>query len=282
MERTLRPNNTGKEDRRVFQRLCDEELEISDEERETSENETEDNTGLSDSNQEYEEDITGENKDMEDKRETFIVTVPTIAEKSLQLQRVVEIDGFIYKRRACSKRGFQYFYCVHSHLKRNAGFRYDPKTHVCIPNSSRHHHPPGPAPRSELKKNLQLVALRMFVEKHRFEESWNIYTLLLDEIAKAPEKYPPQKDISIKAIQNLKGLLAGEDARNLLNPTLPFVLREVDGVNFLAFESVRPVLLMFVVFFHRKGFQTHILHFTEDTYQGTYVEACVLRLFCCI
>ena len=85
----------------------------------------------------------------------------------------------------------------------------------------------------------------MFVEKHRFEESWNIYTLLLDEIAKAPEKYPPQKDISIKAIQNLKGLLAGEDARNLLNPTLPFVLREVDGVNFLAFESVRPVLLMF-------------------------------------
>lgn len=32
-----------------------------------------------------------------------------------------------------------------------------------------------------------------------------------------------------------------------MNPTLPFVLREVDGVDFLAFQSVRPVLLMFAM-----------------------------------
>ena len=220
--------------------LCDEEEETSDER-----NSDDRDSDYSDSMEDCEEEITEENKETEVNSDTFAVEVPTISEKPLHLQRVVEIDGFIYSRRVCAKSGLQYFYCTHSHPKCNAGFRYDPISHVCIPNLKKHHHPPGPVLESQLKKNLQLVALRMFVEKHRFEESRRIYTLLLDEIEKAPGKYPPQKDVSIKAIQNLKGQLAGENARNLLNPTVPVVLREIDGLNFLVYQSVRPILLMF-------------------------------------
>ena len=221
----------AKRHRLAIQQLCEEEEEISDQRNDHS-----------DMSQECEEE---QNNETEGNSETFVVSVPTISEKPLHLQRVVEIDGFTYVRRACSGQGFQYFYCTHSHPKCKAGFRYDPKSRVCIPNSKKHHHPPGPVLQSQLKKNLQLVAFRMFVEKHCFEESRHIYTLLLGEIEKTPAKYPPLKDVSIKAIQNLKGQLAGENARNLLDPTLPLVLREIDGVNFLAYQSVRPILLMF-------------------------------------
>ena len=234
--------------KQALQRLCgsdDDKSESSDEEVESSDAQYgTDVTSDTDKRREEEDEITNQCGGMEDDAKVFEVTVPDQT-KSLHLQRRVEIDGFVYSSRACSKTGTLYFYCTYSHPKCRAGFRYDPQTQMCIPNSKRHHHPPQHALQDEWKKNVQLYALRLFVDKHYYEDSRHIYTKILEEIQKNPEKYPPAKTISIKAIQNLKVLLAGENGRQLLNPTLPPVLREVDGVEFLAFQSVRPILLMF-------------------------------------
>ena len=223
----------------------DERSEASDEELESSDAQHgDDATSDSDIRCEEENVVTNVCREMEDNAELFDVTVPDQT-TSLHLQCRVEMNGFVYSSRASSKTGIQYFYCTYSHPMCRAGFRYNPKTHVSIPNSKKHHHQPQHALRKDLQKNLQLYTLRLFVENHYYEESRRIYTMILDEIEKNPEKCPPAKDISIKAIQNLKVLLAGEDGRHLLDPALPPALREVNGVEFLVFQSVRPILLMF-------------------------------------
>ena len=204
--------------------------------------------------------------------QSFDVTVSE-GHNSLHLQPRVACGGFVYSRR--KRYGDKsYFCCVHK--KCPAGFRYSCTTHVCIPNGKKHNHPPMDLLKMEMKKNLQQICLRKFVEDHYNTGSRQIYAMILKEQENDPEKYP--RGLSVKVIQNVKGQLVGEKGRHLLDPTLPPNLREVDGVDFLAFQCVRPVILIFATEQSLKEIVQAQMLFL----QKLHVKGCLLNHVYCV
>lgn len=158
----------------------------------------------------------------------------------LHLHPRVEVGGFIYSRRKIYGDK-DYYYCVQSNCP--AGFCFSSRTRLCVPNGKSHNHQPMDLLANQLKGNLQEINLRKFVEANYHTASRHIYSMLLKEQEQHPDEYP--RVLSVKIIQNVKGQIAGEQGRHLLDPTLPPDLEEIDGMTFLQHQAVRPVTLVF-------------------------------------
>ena len=151
------------------------------------------------------------------------------------------IDNHVYVRRNC-KNNRMYFYCATRGCK--ASLVVDPITNTYRKIVVVHNHSEGLAERIR-RDNMTEIALRQFVREHQTLESHRIYALLLDEHHRDPSKFPHIENITAKRIENIKGQLAGEIARNALETLLPEHLSEVNGTPFLALQTVHPVVLIF-------------------------------------
>lgn len=153
----------------------------------------------------------------------------------------IVVDNHVYVKRNCRNNRL-YFYCATKGCK--ASLVFDPNTNIYRKIVVAHNHSEGLAERTR-RENMTEIALRQFVRENQALESHRIYALLLNEHHRDPSKFPDIENITTKRIENIKGQLAGEIARNALKTLLPERLSEVNGTPFLQVQSVHPVTLIF-------------------------------------
>lgn len=153
----------------------------------------------------------------------------------------IVVDNHVYVKRNCRNNRLS-FYCATKGCK--ASLVFDPNTNIYRKIVVAHNHSEGLAERTR-RENMTEIALRQFVRENQALESHRIYALLLNEHHRDPSKFPDIENITTKRIENIKGQLAGEIARNALKTLLPERLSEVNGTPFLQVQSVHPVTLIF-------------------------------------
>lgn len=154
------------------------------------------------------------------------------------------VAGETYKFRKRVKRR-EYFYCAVRGC--GAGCVVDMDTGFVKRNKVQHTHKEE-TETEQLSHNLAEISLRLFVREHWDMDSRSIYSLLLDDHfhEKHPyEHFPDLASIDLKRIQNIKTLLAGAVSRDVLDSSLPPEMSEIDGRQFLVFQCVKPVCLIF-------------------------------------
>ena len=157
----------------------------------------------------------------------------------------VNVDGNVFRlRKKCSGR--QYWYCVVSMCP--AGLVFDEDTRVWKVNGKSHSHSVDIVNTSQMRRNQEEIALRLFVHEHFGMDSHEIYSLLLRNEFRNEPRYqhlPPLDTIDMKRIQNIKSLLIGTTGRDVLRSMLPPAIAELEGKQFLRFQSVEPIMLIF-------------------------------------
>ena len=157
----------------------------------------------------------------------------------------VNVDGNVFRLRK-KWNGKQYWYCVES--KCPAGLVFDENTRVWKVNGKPHSHSVDIVNTSQMQRNQEEIALRLFVHEHFGMDSHEIYSLLLRKEFRNEPRYqhlPPLNTIDMKRIQNIKTLLIGTTGRDVLRSMLPPAIAELDGKQFLRFQSVEPIMLIF-------------------------------------
>ena len=139
-------------------------------------------------------------------------------------------DGCIYGRRKVVQNRGQtrhYMYCTAKKCK--AGFVCVMTKDGILPkwNGKEHNHPIHKQV-NPLDTNREQVALRQFVRDHSHLESRQIYSLILKRDPNSGP-FPPLDSITVKSIDNLKGQIAGSEARYTLSSLVPGRLQKVNG-----------------------------------------------------
>ena len=157
----------------------------------------------------------------------------------------VIIDGEIYSRRKIAGNR-EYFYCIRQAKGCRAGFVRNSDTGCYVRNKHPHTHERDSE--QVAHENEAEISFRLFIQDHINMDSREIYSLILKDDFGAQHQYeffPDIKSIDIKRIQNTKYLLGGPQARNVLQSLLHPSLAELNGVGFLAMQTVRPPILLF-------------------------------------
>lgn len=154
-------------------------------------------------------------------------------------------DGCIYgRRKVVQNRGqtSHYMYCTAKQCK--AGFVCVMTKDGILPkwNGKEHNHPIHQQV-NPLDKNREQVALRQFVREHSHLESRQIYSLILKRDPNSGS-FPPLDSITVKLIDNLKGQIAGSEARYTLSSLVPGRLQKVNGAKFIAVQTLEPLVLI--------------------------------------
>ena len=151
------------------------------------------------------------------------------------------IDGHLFVRRKTTSTR-EYWYCVSDKCK--AGYIYTIREKRWRPNNKPHNHPQGDIDRFR-KENWQDFLLRKFVFENRTLDARDIYAMLLEQHERGVEDFGNIGKVDLKMIQNIKEQLAGQEARKTLESVLPRELSTVDDRQFLVFQAVQPVILIF-------------------------------------
>ena len=109
-------------------------------------------------------------------------------------------------------------------------------------NGKEHNHPIHKQV-NPLDTNREQVALRQFVRDHSHLESRQIYSLILKRDPNSGP-FPPLDSITVKSIDNLKGQIAGSEARYTLSSLVPGRLQKVNGAKFIAVQTLEPLVLI--------------------------------------
>ena len=154
------------------------------------------------------------------------------------------VDGETYRfRKRVGSR--EYFYCAVRGC--GAGCVVNRDTGFVKRNKAQHTHKEE-MQTEQLSQNLAEISLRLFVREHWDRDSRSIYSLLLADDFHDKyhyEHFPDIASIDLKRIQNIKTLLAGQVSRDVLHSSLPPDMAEIDGRQFLTFQCVQPVCLIF-------------------------------------
>ena len=155
-------------------------------------------------------------------------------------------DGCLYGRRKVVENGDKtchYMYCTVKGCKAGFILTVMGKSVLSKWNGKPHTHPVTPSV-DIVEKNRQQLEFRGFVREHIHLESRQILTLMLKEDTDH-RPFPSLGSINVKLIDNIKGQITGTDARYALRSLVPGELQNIDGVNFLAVQAVKPLVLIF-------------------------------------
>lgn len=99
---------------------------------------------------------------------------------------------------------------------------------------------------TDLERKIgKIFLLRKFVFENRTLDARDIYAMLLEQHERGVEDFGNIGKVDLKMIQNIKEQLAGQEARKTLESVLPRELSTVDDRQFLVFQDVQPVILIF-------------------------------------
>ena len=151
------------------------------------------------------------------------------------------IDGCLFVRRKTTSTR-EYWYCNNDKCK--AGYIYTINDKSWRSNNKPHNHPQGDVDRFR-KENREDFLLRKFVFENRSLDARDIYAKLLEQHERGVEDFQNIGKVDLKQIQNIKEQLAGQISRKALESVLPRELSMVDNKQFLVFQAVQPVILIF-------------------------------------